>query len=187
MSEEEVKIVNGSEPEPATKKQRKDFSGYQLNLENLLTKEYECSCLGEILEAPVHALQGIGPKAEQALIAVGVKTVRDMAEWKYFKIAAALVTCLPLSGENRMEGSLMNIDKAVMLAYEKSSLVDVCGASVDALEGLTKEDAQHLTALHIKTIEDLGKLKYGHWATAILELSRFEVMEVVNRELNKLN
>eukprot|EP01025_Chloroclados_australasicus_P048827 TRINITY_DN5542_c0_g1_i1.p3 TRINITY_DN5542_c0_g1~~TRINITY_DN5542_c0_g1_i1.p3 ORF type:complete len:184 (-),score=36.69 TRINITY_DN5542_c0_g1_i1:284-835(-) len=172
--------------ERETKRQRKGFEGYLLNLQEALVKEYEDKSLGEILLAPVSALQGVGPKGQRAFNAVGIETVRELAEWKYFKIAKALVTLKPLSGESRIEGSLMNIDKAVIKKYEMSSLADICAASIDALEGITEEDAVNLLPIHVQSVEDLGTLKYCEWASAILELSRFEVMEVVNRELKNL-
>eukprot|EP01024_Parvocaulis_polyphysoides_P006822 TRINITY_DN11968_c0_g1_i1.p2 TRINITY_DN11968_c0_g1~~TRINITY_DN11968_c0_g1_i1.p2 ORF type:complete len:178 (-),score=40.53 TRINITY_DN11968_c0_g1_i1:155-688(-) len=175
-----------TEVERATKRQRKDFEGYLFNLEEALVKEYENKSLGEIVGSPVSALQGVGPIAEEAFKALGIETVRDLAEWKFFKIAQAITVLVDLTGDKRAEDSVMNIDKAVMHDYEKKTLKDIASAPVDALEGLTKKDGEHLKALHVTTVEELGKLKYAEWASAILELSRYEVLEVVNRVLNNL-
>jgi len=62
----------------------------------------------------------------------------------------------------------MNINKYVDKKYEKMSLKQLTGAPVDALQGLSENDAKILKeAFKVKTISDLGKLKYIKWAQAI--------------------
>ncbi|HCL56024.1 MAG TPA: hypothetical protein DHW82_03325 [Spirochaetia bacterium] len=69
----------------------------------------------------------------------------------------------------------MNINKAVDKAYEGKSLKELVGASVDALQGLSENDAKLLKdAFNVKTIEDLANLKFVKWAQAIVALAAAE-------------
>lgn len=64
------------------------------------------------------------------------------------------------------------IDSKVDKAYESTSLKDLAGAPVEALQGLSEADAKALKdALNITTIKDLGTNKYFLWAQAIAKLS----------------
>ncbi len=69
----------------------------------------------------------------------------------------------------------MNINKALDKAYEKKSFKEIADSPVDALEGVSEKDAVHLKeAFNVKTIRDLAKLKYFHWANAIVTLADTE-------------
>jgi hypothetical protein len=62
-----------------------------LDLAKQLDKAYEDKGLAELLDAPVAALSGVSEgDAEKLDAAFGIKTVRDLATNKYFKLAAAL-------------------------------------------------------------------------------------------------
>ena len=57
-------------------------------------------------------------------------------------------------------------------AYESTSLGDLAKAPVDALQGVSASDAEHLkAAFNISTIGDLGTNKYFLWAQAIAKLA----------------
>lgn len=69
----------------------------------------------------------------------------------------------------------MNINKAVVKAYETKSLKEIADAPVDALQGVSAGDAEHLkAAFNVKTVRDLAKLKYVKWAQAIVDLAETE-------------
>ena len=56
--------------------------------------------------------------------------------------------------------------------YEGKSIVDLAGAPVDALQGVSAGDAEHLkAAFGITTVQDLGTNKYFLWAQAIAKLA----------------
>ncbi len=70
----------------------------------------------------------------------------------------------------------MNINKALDKAYEKEfanrSMNELADAPVDALQGVSKGDAELLQkAFGIKTIRDMANCKYFRWAQAITNLS----------------
>ena len=69
----------------------------------------------------------------------------------------------------------MNINKIVDKKYEKMSLKELVNAPVDAIQGLSGNDAKLLKeAFNVKTISDLAKLKYVIWADAICVLAEGE-------------
>jgi hypothetical protein len=57
-------------------------------------------------------------------------------------------------------------------AYETVSLSELADAPVDALQGVSAADAEHLkAAFNIKTVRDLGTNKHFLWAQAIAKLA----------------
>jgi len=69
----------------------------------------------------------------------------------------------------------MNINKAVMKAYESKPLKEIADAPVSALQGVSEGDAEHLkAAFNVKTVRDLANLKFVHWAQAITALADTE-------------
>jgi hypothetical protein len=66
----------------------------------------------------------------------------------------------------------MNINFAVVKAYETKTLKEIADAPVDAIQGVSAADAVKLKeAFNVKTIRDLANLKYVHWAQAIVTLA----------------
>ncbi len=69
----------------------------------------------------------------------------------------------------------MNINAAVDKSYEGKSLREIAAAPVSALQGVTEKDAELLQqAFGVKTVGDLGKLKFARWAAAIAVLAELE-------------
>lgn len=69
----------------------------------------------------------------------------------------------------------MNLNKALDKAYEGKPLKELVDAPVDAIEGVSKGDAEKLlAAFGIRTIGDLGRNKYFLAAQAIVTLAAFE-------------
>lgn len=67
---------------------------------------------------------------------------------------------------------MSDIANKVDKAYEDKSIAELADAPVDALQGVSEGDAQHLKdAFNIKTVRDLGTNKYFRWAQAIAELA----------------
>ena len=64
------------------------------------------------------------------------------------------------------------IDTKVDKAYEAKSLAEIAEAPVDALQGVSAGDAEHLkAAFGIQTVRDLGTNKFFLWAQAIAKLA----------------
>ncbi|KAK3284899.1 hypothetical protein CYMTET_7475 [Cymbomonas tetramitiformis] len=62
----------------------------ELNIDAFLDKSYETKGLQEILEAPLSAIQGLSEKAAESLGKVRIKTVGDLGNWKFLKMAQAI-------------------------------------------------------------------------------------------------
>lgn len=66
----------------------------------------------------------------------------------------------------------MNVNKVVDKAYQDKSFEEIADAPVNALQGISKQDAALLKqAFNVKTVRDLANLKYPKWASAIVTLS----------------
>jgi hypothetical protein len=68
---------------------------------------------------------------------------------------------------------MADISKFLDKSYEGKDFSDLVDAPVDALEGVSQGDAEHLKeAFNIKTIRDLAESKFVLRAQAITHLSR---------------
>ena len=66
----------------------------------------------------------------------------------------------------------MNLNKALDKAYEGKSFKDLADSPVDALAGVSANDAKLLaSAFGVKTVRDLANLKFTTWARAIVTLA----------------
>lgn len=69
----------------------------------------------------------------------------------------------------------MNINKIVDKKYEHLSFRELVHAPVDAISGISENDAKLLKqAFNVKTVYDLARLKYTNWAKAICALAEGE-------------
>lgn len=68
-------------------------------LDKALDKEFESKSLQEILAAPPSALAGLTPAHDQQLLdALKIKTIADLGNNKFFKLAATLVELAERAG-----------------------------------------------------------------------------------------
>ncbi|MHA6792665.1 hypothetical protein ACVGVM_03970 [Pseudonocardia bannensis] len=56
----------------------------------LVDKAWEDKTASEILKAPPSAMEGLTEKHDEQLQAFGIKTIEDLANWKYARRASAL-------------------------------------------------------------------------------------------------
>lgn len=66
-------------------------AGSVMNIDKAVDKAFETKTLKELLEAPLSALQGLTTKADDVLKSLGVKSVGDLADFKYAQWAEAIV------------------------------------------------------------------------------------------------
>jgi hypothetical protein len=67
-----------------------------------------------------------------------------------------------------MAGIADKFDKS----YENKSIDELATAPVSALQGVTDDDAEHLSAaFNSKTVKDLGTNKFFLWAQAVAKLA----------------
>mmetsp|Transcript_9737 Transcript_9737/g.25966 ORF Transcript_9737/g.25966 Transcript_9737/m.25966 type:complete len:187 (+) Transcript_9737:69-629(+) len=161
--------------EPATKKARTSTwvpPSHKMNIVEAVDAGHEKDGFNMLADAPASAIQGLGSNASEVLAALGVDTVRDLAEYKYACWAQAIVTLAEFEVEGkRPEGCALNADQAVTQEYEEMSLKEMCALPIDALQGLADDAKEQLKKIHIDTIEKLGTWKYIKTAQAIVALA----------------
>jgi len=163
------------EEKEGTQKKQKTFPNYTFNFNNAVDKPHEGKSFQEILQLPPSALQGLAPHSDETLHFFHIKTIEDLGNWKYYRLAKAILTLSETEVEGkRPEGARSNINKGLDQEYEIKSLSEIVHAPPTALSGLGPKSEEHLNALHLKTVEALAKWKYCRRAEAIIELAKFE-------------
>eukprot|EP00747_Dinoflagellata_sp_TGD_P185340 gnl/TRDRNA2_/TRDRNA2_41842_c0_seq2.p1 gnl/TRDRNA2_/TRDRNA2_41842_c0~~gnl/TRDRNA2_/TRDRNA2_41842_c0_seq2.p1 ORF type:complete len:288 (+),score=86.81 gnl/TRDRNA2_/TRDRNA2_41842_c0_seq2:37-864(+) len=148
---------------------------YTMNINNAVDKEYEGSSLTDIAAAPTSALQGVAQKGQDVLKKFGVKTIRQLGSWKFYKMSKAIVGLAALEETGkREEGAELNLNKALDKKHELKTLQEIVKLPPSALSGLAGWADAELASIHIKTIGQLGEWKFAHWAEWITDLSAFE-------------
>ena len=62
-----------------------------INVNKAVDKAYESKSLKQIADAPVAALEGLSDAHAKHLAELGIKTIRDLGEWKFANWAKAIV------------------------------------------------------------------------------------------------
>jgi hypothetical protein len=146
-----------------------------MNFNKAVDKVHEHKSIAEIIKLPPSALQGLADKADAMLAAFKINTIEDLANWKFYKMARSIAILAQIEEKGkRPEKSKANINAALDKEYEHSSFKDVLKAKVSALQGLADWADTTLAPLHVKTISDLARWKYAEWASALVELSKYE-------------
>lgn len=178
----------------------------KMNCGKALIKAHESDSFASILPLDVTTLQGIGPKHQEQLHSLRLKTVQDLANYKFFHMAKALVALAETEQDEDSNGKKdekendgeyqkeqqqqsqpqesfpaikkLNVNKAVDKAYETQSFRDIVQAPVSALQGITDETARNVWRhLGVKTVGDLAKFKYCVWAEAMQTAAKYEEKE----------
>lgn len=161
---------------PAKKAKKEKVRTYHMNINEAVDKEYWHCSLSEIAAAPTSALRGIAGRGQEILKKLGVKTVRQLGKWKFYRMAKGIAGFSSLEQEGqRAEGSALNVDNALDKKHESKSLSEVAALPPSALQGIADWADEELAKLHIKTIADLGHWKFAQWAEWITDLAEFEV------------
>lgn len=140
-----------------------------MDIKNRFDKKYEQMSFTDLAAAPVDALQGVSQKdAELLYKAFYIRTVADLANLKFAKWAREICELADNAPDTSMAPFRDKLDKK----YEKKKPVALSKAPVDALQGVSKKDAQLLKkAFNIKTVRDLAELKYIKWAQEVLDMA----------------
>jgi len=151
------------------------------NFNNALTREYESKPLKAIANAPLSCLKGIGHKKSSFIAQVGPKTVRGLANWRYANWAEALCIMESTAEVGARDfahvAHKMNINKAVISAWEGQSVTQLLQAPLHAFEGLTEKQDAIFKTIGIRHIRDLGNWKYYKWARAVCALAKAESVD----------
>ncbi|GMH45862.1 hypothetical protein BSKO_13825 [Bryopsis sp. KO-2023] len=152
-----------------------DLSEHTLNVNLAVDKEHETLSFTEIATLPIDALQGIAERGADALKKIGVKTVADLANLKYYKWAKAISTLADKEEEGkRSADAAMHANSAVVKEFELKSFKEMADAPVWALQGISPRMAEDLSAVQIRSVRDFAESKYAAWSEAIVTLAALE-------------
>jgi predicted RecB family nuclease len=184
--------MSNQEPPPAKKAKLTGWEDHNLNCSEALMKKDEGKHLTEISKSDILTLQGIGDYHAGVLEHLGIRTVGELAKYKYFLMARSIKTLSEVETKGgRLTGSVMNIDNCIVTAAETKSFTEMVASPVHILEGLTTKTEDLFETFGIKTVGDLADFKYCRWAEAIVELAKHEeghteAERKVDRELKRL-
>jgi predicted flap endonuclease-1-like 5' DNA nuclease len=154
---------------------KKQKTGFAMNLNRAVDKEWEGTCFRDVLKAPPHTLQGLAPRSDEVLAKFGVKSVEDLANWKFYHICKMIVTLAAVEDEDAREAKAkFNVNNALDKNKEHKSFTELCKESTAAVQGIGPTLAKELEHLRVKTVEDLGTWKYCKWAEAIKTGAQYE-------------
>jgi len=173
-----------TEEEPAAKKAKTDeptgWEDHTMNVSEALIKADEMKHFNDLKDADIETIQGIGKLSSGALQHLGVKTVSDLASYKYFLMARAIKTLSETETKGgRLKGSVMNIDNAVDKEWEPKSMKEIVDAPTEALQGISKDACEVFESLGVKTIGNLADFKYCRWAESIVTIAAYEEVKTV--------
>lgn len=129
-----------------------------MNLSKIVDKSYQEKSLKDIADAPLSALHGVSATDVKALKqALGIETIRDLANSKYVKLAAAIVTLADLEDGPKSEAKEALLDEAVEMTFPSSDPIAVA-SSITRIEKApelppAKEEHQNIQSI------DEGKKK----------------------------
>jgi hypothetical protein len=184
--------MSHQEPSPAKKAKPTGWEDHKLNCSEALMKKDEGNHLTEISQSKITTLQGVGDFHAGVLEHLGVRTVGELAKYKYFLIARGIKTLAEVETKGgRLKGSVMNIDNGIVNEAETKSFADMVASPLHILEGLTTKTEDMFATFGVKTVGDLAEFKYCRWAEAIVELAKHEEGHTeserkVDRELKRL-
>jgi len=144
------------------------------NIEGCLKKGFETKSFAELSSSPVTALEGIGKKKAAVLESLNIKTVEDLAKWKFAHWAQALTVLADTEIESSQTSTAASIEFVLDKEYENKTFKDIVMADVAGIQGISAEKGSLLASTGVKTIADLGNWKYFARAKAIVTLAKAE-------------
>jgi hypothetical protein len=97
-----------------------------MNINRCVDKAYEGKSFNELANAPIDALEGIGPK-DAALLknAFNVSTIRDLANLKFVKWATAIATLADEDDSDRNKTQETLLDDAIEMTFPSSDPISI--------------------------------------------------------------
>jgi hypothetical protein len=124
----------------------------------------------ELLKLPPEALKGIS-KGESSRMksAFNIRTLEDFSKLKYLVWAQELSELRDDPSSFRRK----DFEQKLNREYVNKELDEILKAPIYALQGVSEGDAKKLKkAFNVKTIDDLGNLKYLNWARQITQMAQ---------------
>jgi predicted flap endonuclease-1-like 5' DNA nuclease len=155
--------------------QQQHRAQHRLNIAKAVKKSDERQSFQYLTKQPIETLQGIGPKHAEELHSLNIKTIEQLAEYKFFKLARSIATLAKVEETGgRLENTFMNLDKGLDKASEEKSFNELVDQPVHVLQGISPRAGETLASLGVKTVMDLATFKYCEWAEAMVVAAKFE-------------
>jgi len=163
-----------SNDQPMTEKLQE---GYVMNVNGALVETHQGTPLRNLVNLPVTVLKGISEKQAKVLSAdFKVRTVRDLANWKFYVIAKSMQALAEVEEKNgRQDTSLQNVNDALDQEFEKQSITTIMEQKVDVLQGVGKVFQGRMSKkIGITTMKELANFKPAKFAAALIVLADYE-------------
>merc|ERR1719356_2124318 len=82
---------------------------YGLNINKAVDKDFEGKSFKEVLDAPISAIQGLAEAVNTSLAELGLKTVRDLGAWRFYRLAHAIVVLAEKEDAGASSTGVMNM------------------------------------------------------------------------------
>jgi len=151
--------------------------GYLMNVNGALVEAHQGTPLRNVVNLPVTVLQAISEAQAKVLSEnFEVRTVRDLANWKFYQIANSMLALTEVEEKNgRLDSSLQNMNDAVDKQFEKNSITTIMEQKAEVLQGVGKFlQAQMSKKIGITTLKEVANFKPAKYAAALVALSDYE-------------
>merc|ERR550517_2233134 len=184
MKENIVKPKTSESNDQSTTKEDKNTEeleklrdGYLMNVNGALVEAHQGTPLRNVVNLPVTVLQAISDEQAKVLSEnFEVRTVRDLANWKFYQIANCVLALGGVEEKNgRQDSSLQNINDAVDKQFEKSSITTIMEQKAQVLQGVGKYlQLQMSKKIGITNMMELANFKPAKYAAALVALADYE-------------
>jgi len=166
-----------TQEDKTTKTLKKLQEGYVMNVNGMLVEAHQGTPLRNLVNLPVTVLKGISEKQAKVLSAdFKVKTVRDLANWKFYIIAKSIQALTEVEEiDGRQDTSLQNINDALDQEFEKQMMTKIMEQKTEVLQGVGKVlQVQMSKKIGITTMKELANFKPARYAAALVVLADYE-------------
>merc|ERR1712232_1036171 len=135
------------------------MGAYTFNMNLALDKEHENKAFSEIIKLPPSALQGLAERADAKLAKLHIKTIEDLGNWKYYRIAKAIENLAETEEEGKRDAEgEANLNSALDKDFETKTFKEMLAGPISALQGLADWVDEEVNDLRPapKTIGDLA-------------------------------
>jgi len=132
-----------------------------MNIDSIVNQQFHGKSLGELVNAPLTALNGVNEQQAQAFAGIGVHTIGDLAGMQVVNYAIAIKAlsgCEGMTSKQQAEEGLL--DDAVEMTFPASDPISVDAGitrievAPDKVEAST--DHQHVQSIEARNEEALG-------------------------------
>jgi len=177
LGDAQLCMMEQTKEDKNTKTLEKLHEGYVMNVNGMLVEAHQGTPLRNLVNLPITVLKGISEKQAKVLSSdFKVRTVRDLANWKFYIIAKSIQALTEVEEINgRQDTSLQNINDALDQEFEKQTMTTIMEQKTEVLQGVGKVLQVHMSKkLGITTMQELANFKPAKYAAALVVLADYE-------------